>query len=537
MIRLSSKGLPVFSTRIYLTIVFLFVAMISRFCVGADPVLTQAEQQQLDQLVQGLSSPDPIVLHRSLVGIKRMGTKASGEISRLEAMFDDDRTFTIPSSNIFGRQTYQVNVQAVATLAASGMAAKPVLERTLATHKDSKVRLATIEPLKNLQPPVSIELWLAAFQDEDRQVRREVAFHLKHLNDPACAALFRKALWDESADVQVIAAVALGKSGDVSAVDPLIEALPVDPTDNRLTNAIVNALWNLGAPAVKHLLDKQAMLDEVDLKMAASMIGRLDAMQDRSLLLEGLRSSHRGIRWSAANRLAKLKLPEVVALIVAGVQDPDPQVRVSATRLLGDITDDTSADVYREILLRLVDEDPEEPVRSQALWTLYFAPGLPTDTYWETLSVALDDSSARVRCVAVLSCIKFKNPRFVPKLKELLGDTNVSVRAEAATALGYYRVVEVVPDLIDMADSEDGCAKSATEALGVLGTDEAIIALAEQMHKANIESSVRRDIIYALSLSTNPKAKEVLKAALADPALVKERLSIESALKRIASKP
>ena len=60
-------------------------------------------------------------------------------------------------------------------------------------------------------------------------------------------------------------------------------------------------------------------------------------------------------------------------------------LRMRPRWLLGKLADDKSAGAIRPILLKMAENDPDAKVRNNALWALYFFPGIPTNDYWNTL--------------------------------------------------------------------------------------------------------------------------------------------------------
>lgn len=402
---------------------------------AAEPELTAAEQVKFASLTRDLNSPDPETLDLALGEMVRMGPRARGALGQLTEMLSDGRQLIyVTPRNITGHRSFQVNLSVVAVLRGIGPPAVPALVKALDNENDD-VRIQAISALGNVRQHVDLAVWRNALQDSHPNVRWYAARAIALSKTPATVDALIPVLQDPDMKVRIEAAKALGEIGDIRAIEPLIDALPNGQMDLPLKYAIGMALAKFGEPSVKALLKRVDSLDENGRQMVGIAIRETDASSTQSLLLECLKNDHWEVREAAVHALGGLKTPVSLRVAIESVEDRHWNVRWTAIRWLGKLADDESADAIRQILLKKTLHDPEPKVRSNAIWTLYFFPGIPTNPYWETLEAALNDPSPRVRAKAALSCSKFPNIRFEARLKELLQDPDGEVRKEAAAAL------------------------------------------------------------------------------------------------------
>jgi len=147
-------------------------------------------------------------------------------------------------------------------------------------------------------------------------------------------------LADPVADVRSAAARALGRTGDVAAVAPLLAGLAVRP---GIPPGIVGmALLDLGTPALPAL--RAAVNGPVPeaRPLAAELLGLHGDPGAADLLVEVLADVHRApvVRRSAASALGRIGSPHATATLVSTVTTTGPlEVQVAAAEALGRIGD------------------------------------------------------------------------------------------------------------------------------------------------------------------------------------------------------
>jgi HEAT repeat protein len=123
----------------------------------------------------------------------------------------------------------------------------------------------------------------------------------------------------------------------------------------------------------------------------------------------------------------------------------------------------------------------------------------------EALIRALDDDRPDVRMEACSSLGELREPSALPHLIKRLDDGAAPVRQNAAIALGT----------IGHPDGFEHLVGAAALALGAIGDRRALPLLAAELEHADV--GARFDVAYALAELKDPRGREVLVAALADP--------------------
>lgn len=294
------------------------------------------------------------------------------------------------------------------------------------------------------------------------------------------------------------AAEALGQLGDVSAVGPLISASE-DP-NSTVQKTLIEALQNLGAPAIEGLVDSlkqgrhRKFATEALGKMGAPAVEPLVALLGDSktrhdatevLVLIGapavgpvsqlLTNSEWSTRDSASRILGRIGIPAVSALIEALKSDV---ARADAAEALGKTG---SQDAIEPLTALLKESDSgTRSAAAEALKALNWQPGddEPGMAYrialkqWdqcieiggaavEPLMTALKDTDAEVRAGAAATLGKLADTRAVEPLMDMLKDHDGTVREAVVEALSKFGEARAVEPLIDLLTSQTGAVRQA----------------------------------------------------------------------------
>ncbi len=235
--------------------------------------------------------------------------------------------------------------------------------------------------------------------------------------DPKDATKFKN-----DVDARSGAAEALGKIGDVRAVQPLIDTLKTDtPTVQRVA---IGAIALIAAPSGEAAL--------------------MQAIKDKNADAEA--------RLQAASGLGKIASPAAVETLVTSLNDPDLKMRSAAVAAL--------AHAGRPTL--------NGPTQPQAL---------------QALIAALSNSSDNIRTGAANALTRVAAPEADTALIAALKNENndSDLRGAAATALGFPHNRAAVPSLIGALSDKDGdvrdVAQSALVQIGTEATDALIAAM------------------------------------------------------------
>ena len=230
-----------------------------------------------------------------------------------------------------------------------------------------KVAYAT-NKIKNLPDSDMQQYFLdnvqSKLKDTNPEVRENAVMALGRIGDVKAVDLLIEALKDENIGMRVNVAVALGNIGDAKAVDPLIEALKDENIGMRVNVAV--ALGNIGdAKAVDPLIE---MLNDENVNVrlnAANALGIIRDVKAVDPLIEALKDETLSVRLNAANALGIIGDAKAVDPLIEALKDENIDVRLNATNVLGNIGDAKAVDPLIEVL-----NDKVDNIRGTAAWAL-----------------------------------------------------------------------------------------------------------------------------------------------------------------------
>lgn len=349
------------------------------------------------------------------------------------------------------------------------------------------------------------------------------------------------ALRHPNPNVRAGAAIALGKTRNVRAVDPLVDALE-DPVYLVYTSA-ARALSMIGSLAVGSLIaviqdppspdsaarayealrtvsDPQAVgllcaaasyPEELIRWGALEALGNIRSPQALPVLLEAARHPDPSTRQHAVAALGELALPDALQPITALLDEPDWGMRAAAVQALGKIGSEQAA-----LPLLTAMRDPAPPVREAAAHALQ---DLRDPQAAEILLGALSGADVWVRRVLALALGEIGNPRAAPALEHLaLTDDDLHVRLSAAQSLAKMRHPRGETIILRTLNAPSAQARAhAAIALGNLGRPEAVGPLLEYGLKSKASAGTSmKDLLAALE-SAGRAAVPALVQALGSP--------------------
>lgn len=351
----------------------------------------------------------------------------------------------------------------------------------------------------------------AALKQPDWQQRAIAAYLLGQLGPEAAVAVPALtggveavgALQDEHPVVRFAAAKALGQIGAAAAVDPLVNALG-DSDESVRASAIVALLQvggstRSGFPQLFEALSKRGIIFDAYPDYSSS-----PADLQRAGLMASLEDGNWLVRRYAANSLIEL-----------GQAQPDRLPEISLIGLYpSGLVRGLNHDIFRQIgpeTLVNVFESSNPDARRIAAQALGEIGSI--DSVADILSL-LNDPDELVRSAAAAALGQIGSAAAVPALLELLQEDSSKVRQDAAIALGRLTSSQANPDVVAAlaAALPSDIGASAAQALGQLGSEAAVPALATAMQSADIDRC--RSAALALGQIGSPTAVSVLIEAL-----------------------
>lgn len=177
---------------------------------------------------------------------------------------------------------------------------------------------------------VAVPHLLEGLPGADRERREHVIAALGTLKAREGVEPIARLLGDRTLGRRYVAAWALGEIGDERGVAPLVAAL--DDEDDEVRKYATRSLIKLNRAAVMPLV---AYLEKAPPRGEAGAVRALGDIGDRRALQPLLARVSGQSRADVFLALGKLRAPEAEATLIAGLADPDWQVRMNAAMALG----------------------------------------------------------------------------------------------------------------------------------------------------------------------------------------------------------
>lgn len=235
-------------------------------------------------------------------------------------------------------------------------------------------------------------------------------------------------------------------------------------------------------------------------------------------LITMLGSSEPRVRQRAYDLIGQRHDPQTIAALAAFVDDPNPQRRLWAAIALSEAIPNGAGVAP---LLAFLD-DPDKEVRYTAAASI----PLDADGLAALMSLIHDPTHPlTTRTAAIYGLYRFEafKAQVWPLLADLIRDVEVEMRASAIDSLGFLRLPEAVPALLEaLADESAQVRWLAASALGRLMPEaRAVWPLLDCLH--DTDADVRYYAAQALGLSDDPQVIPHLMVACDDDAIAVRR--------------
>ncbi|HVC96148.1 MAG TPA: HEAT repeat domain-containing protein [Pirellulales bacterium] len=388
----------------------------------SDDASEEADVDDLDRLIQRLSSDDAELQHAALFKLKYDRTTA---LSALPVLVE-----VVKKSNHENRISA---LRIIAELGPPGKAASSTISEAL-SDENSAVRIAAAFTLLRIgsTSDAAIDVLSGALHDAEEEHRLAAARNLADCGRAAkgAAKALAAAATDKSADVRAEVAEALGAIGPISQDSSLaaLRALLADESSLVQVNA-ARSLWQLDEPAEALVPKLVQVLDDFE---------PISSQSPRDELFLGDRVPAR----IAIELLGEIgpEAKAAVGALIAAVDSASLALQFRAVDALGAIGPEAEPAIERlERALRDAEVYSAPFVHHVRCLSDQAAVALrrigPAST--EVLVTALDDHDQRVRFNATeaLGYLPQSKERALPGLVKLLDDRHESVRVGAAFAL------------------------------------------------------------------------------------------------------
>ena len=307
--------------------------------------------------------------------------------------------------------------------------------------------------------------------DTDRWVRARACEALGKIGDPRAVEPLIQRLDDADWGVRRAACVGLGGTADPTAVEPLLRQA-VHGYDEDVRRAARKALVAIGAPAVPAVITRLGSENGYVRKAACEALGRMADPRAVGPLINRLADAYPPVRRVACLALGRIGDRRALDPLITSLTDAYLPTRRAARKALAQLEEGRLANVIGKCL------DAGEGTLGEMAAMLKEGDSRPIEILIRTLTQA----KAEVRQRACRALAQLGDRRAVEPLIQRLGDKDQDVRRTTCEALGQIEDPRAVHWLIQRLDDADWRVRQAAcKALGQIGDSRAVEPLIQRL--------------------------------------------------------
>jgi HEAT repeat protein len=388
----------------------------------------------LHDLIEAVQHEDPQTRKRAGIALGKIGDPQA--IMALTSLLSDDDW-----------RTCEVAVRALGDIEDEGVII-PLL--SMLSNNNHHVRWSAATALQNTKAPQAAETILASLPDSKGWARKMLVEALGEIGDPrAIEMLHNLVLEEDDLQIQLSAAQSLVRLGDNHGKKIILRTLNAPNAYTRLMAAI--ALGNTGDPkAVKYLIDSEAMKEEQatsieSLRQHTRIIAALVRIGEPAVesLIEALDNPVASVRSAASQALILIGPPAFNPLLSRLRKDRNKRTKTDLIQILGNIGDKRGTRILGDILHNAI----RPPFLLRLLLTAVFD---PTVELRKAASDALRLIKSPTSGLTLLESARFD---LDPDVREHagsalaeIGDSDLVLRLAQPNSIGfaYWGVVSLI---------------------------------------------------------------------------------------------
>ena len=353
------------------------------------------------------------------------------------------------------------------------------------------------------------EFLIEQLDAEDNETRQAAISALGRIGDKRAVPILTSILTEDDDKLLISVAQALTLIGDPSAYEELLNLLGhPNPAVRQAVIAALNAINSLdmAQQAVILLSDANPLVRE----SAAKIVGYVGYPDGFDALLKCCNDSQEAVQQAAIESLPYFEDERVIPTLTVALQQGSTRIRAAAARAFG-VIDDKS--VIPILQTALTDTDH---------WTRYFAArslGEQDATQsWQALAqIVQTDIAHQVRFAAIESLGQIGVVEAVPILAPLSESEDTDLVNAALAAFGQIKHVEALPPLLNALKSSQPTTRlEAINALKHHHETESVNAL-QQIAATDSDNQLVQEIIDTFAEQTTPQAIDALIALTGNP--------------------
>ena len=409
----------------------LLVGVINSIAVRRDP-------KAVDALARLLPDADPQVASAAAIALGRIGTtdaaKALEQAPGSAPALYEGRLYCADALAAQGRRDEAVAIydslrgsQAPAPIRAAAL-------RGAILARASGVPLL-IEQLHNSDASMfGVALWVAQRELPGAETTRALAAELDKL----------------PAERQALLIQALGNRGDPAALPAMLAAVKSAEKDVRL--AAIRSLPKIGdASVIPPLIEALAGADAETSQAAQDSLSKLPGKETDAAVASLLDSAEQARRLTAIELVGRRRMSSAIPALLKAARDADPQVRLGALKVLGDLAGAEQQDALLELLTSA--KSPQEmEAAGRALGDVFAKAGNP-DACAEKLAGVMPHAGPALKPVLLRVLCSVGGGKALQAVRIAVNDPDAEVKAAAIRVLGEWPTMDAARDLLDLAKS------------------------------------------------------------------------------------
>ncbi len=458
---------------------------------SATMALAEIGDNAVDMMLEYLRGPNEDIRDGCLRALVKAGNASLQRLFDEIIKMDENHRFLIrrsivkigsrvvePLMRLFKLKNPEILAFAASTLGEIGNPrAVPVLVVGL-SHEDWNVRRSSAYALTEIGER-GVDKIAEALKSPNDDVRYWVTRILESIGEPGVPYLIR-ALKDSNREIRYFAAKALGSSFDPSVTRSLINSLSDEVWSVR--KAAAESICRLDTIPIEDVL-RHISSDNEDIRHWVSFIIREVGQNYLPVIIEAMRKGDAELRLYACQAAGMINSPELVDPLILALRDDSEWVRTYAAISLGQTGDpramiplirsfsDRNTDVHRNVV--------------SAFEKL-------GDKVYKELIKCIEGEDIELRRNAALALSEMRDERGVDHIVILMEDTDETVRACAAEALGNFPGLKARTMLGEaLADSSMKVRLAAIRSLGELDSEADALTLMAHSGKVRDERETR----------------------------------------------
>jgi HEAT repeat protein len=376
---------------------------------------------------------------------------------------------------------------------------------TLRTHQDATARITAIEALQSLGADSYRDILLDTVATDPAPEVRRLALSVLSTDPRAASSALEKALRDPAIEVQLEAALGLGRTRDPKHNRPLLTCFTVG--EPELDRVAIRSLAANNRDHVLSFIDELMGYSETRIfRGGAAVLGDLGDPRATGMLRAWLASGDPGLRAVCARSLGAIGALEAKEALMGTLGDIAEEVRLASTEALARMP---GADTVRA--LHVLTRDPSLSVRLCLARLLGTLRQVGVTDLVEVLS---QDPDENVRFEALLSSLLLRDVGAMERFTELVANQPGPVQQKLRALPASHPVVDLLSE-VARSDTRPSARVVSLKVLTVLG-----------QHPVDL-------LLHAF----NDPSVEVRVAAVEAAASVKEQSTVQQALERLLRDP